>query len=516
MRNFKFWAIASVCAALSIPLGHVVASGIQALATVPAGGTGLQTLTSGGVLLGAGTSPVTFATSADNTQALCGGNPPAFGVSCKSTAGSGGGITVYSGSALTVTAATYYFPVGGGALPSTTEANVDVEAPSPATLANFYVQMSVAFGTGNSGVFTWRKAGSSQSLTCTISGVSATTCSDVTHSFNVAQGDLIDVQLVTTGTIVVMPNIVMAVQFGTTGSNGTVNAGTSGQLGYYAASGTAISGGPPASSIVNAFSGCSGTLALLANGACGTSGTTPGYGPIASLPGSCSTNGLQYITTDSPYIFVCNGATYDATVFGYKVVQPNLSNFTALNAGTTDTTHGGIIAYGARGGSGAFYDIAVPGSGAYYIDMAYTASGTDSDLYPNGNFSFVILPTSSATAACRYLGLGSLGSGAQTQAFEVSTTNCTTAAGFASSNINLYSLATAPMIWVRMTDDGTTNRTFQVSTNPYHFNTLVTEGRTTQFTTGFVAFAVQLFQLAQSIHILHFNTCTGAPSAACY
>ena len=254
-----------------------------------------------------------------------------------------------------------------------------------------------------------------------------------------------------------------------------------------------------------------------ANGGATTSGCTPGstigYGAIASLPGSCSGNAV-YFTTDSPYIFNCNGSTYDAMAFGYKVVQPKLSNFTQLNAGSTDTTHGGILAYGARGGSGAFYSIAVPGTGAYYIDMAFTASGAD--IAPNGNLSFVIMPTSSATGACRYMGLGSLGSGVQTQVFEVSVSNCTTAAGFVSSNINLYSLATSPMYWVRMTDDGTTTRTFQVSTNPYQWQTIVSEPRTTQFTTGFVAFFVQLFQLAQSIHILHFNTCTGAPSAACY
>src|SRR5712671_4573971 len=46
----------------------------------------------------------------------------------------GGGITVYSGTSLTVTANTYYFPVGGGGTPSTTETNVDVDSPSAATI----------------------------------------------------------------------------------------------------------------------------------------------------------------------------------------------------------------------------------------------------------------------------------------------------------------------------------------------------------------------------------------------
>lgn len=221
---------------------HVIASGIQALATVPAGGTGLTTLTAHGVLIGNGTSPVNLAGPGTAGQCFLSNGALADPTYQACPGSGGGGITVFSGSSLTVTANTYYFPIGGGATPSTTETNVDIEAPSAATITNFYVQMSVAFGMGNTGVFTWRKAGVSQSVTCTISGAAATTCNDTTHSFTVAQGDLIDVQLVTTGTIAVAPNIVMAVQFGTTGSNGTVNnCASSNQAAYYASSGTAIS-----------------------------------------------------------------------------------------------------------------------------------------------------------------------------------------------------------------------------------------------------------------------------------
>lgn len=153
----------------------------------------------------------------------------------------GGGITVYSGTGLTVTANTYYFPIGGGGTPSTTETNVDVDSPSAATITNFYAQQSVAIGAGNTAVYTWRKAGVSQSVTCTISGAVATSCSDTTHSFSVSQGDLLTVQLVTTGTIIVTPNITMAAQFGNITATGTVNSGTTGNCAYYAASGAAVS-----------------------------------------------------------------------------------------------------------------------------------------------------------------------------------------------------------------------------------------------------------------------------------
>ena len=154
----------------------------------------------------------------------------------------GGGITVYSGTGLTVTANTYYLPIGGGGTLSTTETNVDVDSPSAATITNFYVQQNVAIGAGNTATYTWRKNASSQSVTCQIAGAVATSCSDTTHSFSVSQGDLLTIQLVTTGTIIVTPNITMAAQFGNITATGTVNMGTIGQFGYYAANGSAISG----------------------------------------------------------------------------------------------------------------------------------------------------------------------------------------------------------------------------------------------------------------------------------
>lgn len=154
----------------------------------------------------------------------------------------GGGITMYSATGLTVTANTYYIPIGGGGSISTTETNVDIDSPSAATITNMYVQLSVALGAGNSGVFTFRNNAVSQSVTCTISGASATSCSDAVHSFNVSQGDLLTIQLVTTGTIIVTPNILIAAQFGNITATGTVNTGTANQLAYYVGNGAAVSG----------------------------------------------------------------------------------------------------------------------------------------------------------------------------------------------------------------------------------------------------------------------------------
>jgi len=163
-----------------------------------------------------------------DTGSPCGGSP-------------GGGIVGYSATSVTLTAGTRYFPIVGGGSPSTTETDVDTEAPSAATITNFYASVSVALGAGNSAVFTYRDNAVGQSLTCTISGASATTCNDSTHSFNTVKGDLLTIQVVTSGTIVVTPTLVMTAQFGTTGSNGTVNSGTINRPAYYAATGTAVS-----------------------------------------------------------------------------------------------------------------------------------------------------------------------------------------------------------------------------------------------------------------------------------
>jgi len=73
-----------------------------------------------------------------------------------------------------------------------------------------------------------------------------------------------------------------------------------------------------------------------------------------------------------------------------------------------------------------------------------------------------------------------------------------------------------PMYWMRFYDDGTTNRIVYASTNPYVWNQVVSEARTTQFTATVVGFQAQDFQFGQSVHLLHWKQCTGAPSASCY
>jgi hypothetical protein len=197
---------------------------------IPGTGTGCLSASSGGVITGSssgcGTAPLaspaftgiptapTAAASTNTTQLAT----TAFVTAALAAAGSAAGIVTYSGPSLTFTG-TAFFPIGGGGLSSTTETNVDLAAPATATVKNFTVQLSVAPGTGNSIAFTWRDNAASTAITCTVSG-SATSCSDLTHSFTAAAGDLLDIQAVTSGTIISASTAVMGTQIGIAASGG--------------------------------------------------------------------------------------------------------------------------------------------------------------------------------------------------------------------------------------------------------------------------------------------------------
>lgn len=184
-----------------------------------------------------GTPAAPTATGGTSTTQLA---TTAFVQAAIAAASTGAGIVTYSGPSLTLTG-TQFLPIGGGGLASTTETNVDLDSPAAATIQNFSVQMSAAPGVGNSVVFTWRKNASSTVVTCTISGATATNCSDTTHNFTVVAADLLDIQAITTGTIVGTPTLVMGTQFGIAGSVGGGNY--SNITGSASWSGCTVSGG---------------------------------------------------------------------------------------------------------------------------------------------------------------------------------------------------------------------------------------------------------------------------------
>lgn len=134
---------------------------------------------------------------------------------------SGGGITIYTSpaaSGLTGTNTTKYIQIGGSNAVSGTESTMQMAAPSAATISNLFVTFKTAIGAGQTVTFTFRDGGSSQPLTCLVTGgAGIVSCSDTTHSFNAAQGDLLDIEADITGTIGSAPVFFITATFGTTG-----------------------------------------------------------------------------------------------------------------------------------------------------------------------------------------------------------------------------------------------------------------------------------------------------------
>lgn len=166
-------------------------------------------------------------------QVLTSDSSAAVGVSWKTPAAGGGiGVTVYSGLAgVSLSGATVYFSIGGGALASGTEADVSALMESSGTITGFGAKLSAALGTtltvNNSVVLTWRKNGSATAVTCTITNPS-TSAGDIAHSFTYAPGDLLSIQAVFTGTISVAPVWVMDASIGAASSGGGGSLPTSG------------------------------------------------------------------------------------------------------------------------------------------------------------------------------------------------------------------------------------------------------------------------------------------------
>lgn len=162
---------------------------------------------------------LTFSGLATGTQTSClgltSGNAvvPATGA-CGSGSGGGGALN-YAASNLTLTAGTYYLSPGGASAPQSTESAAYVKASAAMTVSSLSVNISSTLGGSSTGfTVTFRDATNNTAVTCTFNPSSTTFCTD-THSFNVAKGDLIDWELVTTGTIVGTPTVNIMAAIGT-------------------------------------------------------------------------------------------------------------------------------------------------------------------------------------------------------------------------------------------------------------------------------------------------------------
>lgn len=179
---------------------------------------------SGSPVTGSGTLSATWANENANQvfagPSSGGATTPSFRALVSADLPTGSGASAIMGSATAVAlTTTIYIPIAGGGLSSTTEANVDIPAPTASVLSNFYVELSAAPGLGNSVVVTIRKNAADTALTLTISGA-AVSGSDLTHTVAVAAGDLLDIKIVPTGTIVATPNFLTGLAWASTSGAG--------------------------------------------------------------------------------------------------------------------------------------------------------------------------------------------------------------------------------------------------------------------------------------------------------
>ena len=252
--------------------------------------------------------------------------------------GGSGGVSTYSNTTQTFAAGTVFLPAGGGGAFNATEAAVQVGSPAAATITNMFVQVSTALPGATSLAFTWRKNGASQTVTCTVPAA-GTTCSDTTHSFAVVQGDLVDIQVVVTGAVGAETVQILS-QYGTTGSNGTVNTGTINQTAFYAVAGTAVSGAGP-----GAAGQCwtsNGAAMAPSFQACAGGGPAPTSGTFSALPAcNAGNNNLLYFFTNSGAYTdaLCNNPNWLYFGNGQQFTPPPSAGWTADNlaAGSTWT-----------------------------------------------------------------------------------------------------------------------------------------------------------------------------------
>jgi len=233
----------------------------------------------------------------------------------------------------------------------------------------------------------------------------------------------------------------------------------------------------------------------------GGSGTSISSGPIASRPVSVGNAGTTYICTDSPFMYVSNGSTWDAYVFGYKVVEPVLANFTQVRVdhSTFDTTHGGIIWTSANlSGTEAEQILATAkGTGHYFVDACFI----NMNVGLNGGGGSGLTGGTLTTSPFAYVRLSNANN-AQWLVGHMVNNSTTSPVGYvATQNFNPI----GPLICTRFEDDGTTNRISYMSNNTYTWSLIGSESRTATFTPTNAAFIIGDFNTANTIHLVHWS-----------
>ena len=306
------------------------------------------------------------------------------GTAAAGSGGSGGGTSGWSGLPLTLaTTATQYTPPVGGGATSATESVADVGFPAAATISNLYVSLSASLGTGTTLAVTLRDAGVSRALTCTTAS-GGTSCSDTTHSFNVAKGDLVDFLIVATGTVTSgLPTIVINYAVGTSSVGVTSVSNSDGSIGV--ATGTTT----PVVSCTTATTsqlGCvkpDGSTITISSGVISASGSTsPLTYWTAPLFGVTTTSLSGAADRIAGYAFTTPAA---GLTFSNMYFVSAVADATAESNAAIVTTAGAPVCYGASAS-------AIPAT-----NSTWTVACTEGTVTLPGNTIYILLTTSHVT-----------------------------------------------------------------------------------------------------------------------
>lgn len=278
-------------------------------------------------------------------------------------------------------------------------------------------------------------------------------------------------------------------------------------IGTYAAAGptltrTSVLSSSNAGALVNLSAGTKDVYIDLPAAAVSAAGPTLAAGPRAGLPGTVPLAGSRYRCTDSPYEFVSSGTTWDAYAFGYKVVEPVLANFTQVNVGlsTFNTAHGGIlqtVPAQANAENTQILAVAVPPSGPYYADCAFTYLG----MYSNGGVGVGFNGGTSPANPFTYVQFGWQSSAG----FVTLAKGYPSATGTPGAGGQIAVTTAGPLVWLRCYDDRSASRFYYISVDGYNWYAVYSEARTLTFTPAYVSLVACPFNTTSLVHWLHWS-----------
>ena len=173
--------------------GAVGATGSQGLRGVT-GAQGAQGVP--GVDGATGPQGVQGVTGAQGLQGVTGSQGVAGATGAAGSAAPGAGIISGGSSGIVVADGQFLGPFS--APPDTTLSHVEFPVKTAGTLSNFQVKVQLAASAAGSVIFTVYKNGSPTTATCSITGLTATTCSDNTHTVAFSPGDTLAVAITKT------------------------------------------------------------------------------------------------------------------------------------------------------------------------------------------------------------------------------------------------------------------------------------------------------------------------------